>query len=140
MPFSRSISPQSTRRAQRLFKIFFLSVLCELCGELLCFLFDLTGRFFGRRLGRTLLALRSSKSEVGRHEPYKQTPLLLRWLWTIDTKRPLSFFKDRGHNTGDNLLSHPSVGALPSAVAGLTSVFEMGTCVSLHLWSPEWCS
>jgi len=35
MPFSRSISPQSTRRAQRLFKIFFLGVLCELCGELL---------------------------------------------------------------------------------------------------------
>ena len=55
-------------------------------------------------------------------------------------KRPVSFFKDTGHNTGDNLLSHPSVGALPSAVTGLTSVFEKGTCVSLHLWSPEWCS
>ena len=45
MPFSRSISPQSTRRSQRLFKIFFLGVLCELCGELLCFLFDQTGSF-----------------------------------------------------------------------------------------------
>ncbi len=29
--------------------IFFLSVLCELCGELLGFLFDLTGRSFGRQ-------------------------------------------------------------------------------------------
>jgi len=27
------------------FKIFFLGVLCELCGELLCFLFDQTGSF-----------------------------------------------------------------------------------------------
>jgi hypothetical protein len=58
----------------------------------------------------------------------------------IDTKRPVSTFVNTGHNTGDNLLSHPSVGALPSAVTGLTSVFEKGTCVSLHLWSPEWVS
>ena len=43
-----------------------------------------------------------------------------------------------GHKTGDNLLSHPSVGALPLAVEGLTSVFEMGTCVSPHLYSPDW--
>ena len=57
-----------------------------------------------------------------------------------DTKRPASSFDKAGHNTGDNLLSHPSVGALPSAVTGLTSVFEKGTCVSLHLWSPEWCA
>ena len=55
----------------------------------------------------------------------------------VDTKRPVSTFVNTGHNTGDNLLSHPSVGALPSAVTGLTSVFEKGTCVSLHLWSPE---
>jgi len=45
MPFSRSISPQSTRRSERLFKIFFLGVLGELCGDLSGFLFDLTGRF-----------------------------------------------------------------------------------------------
>jgi hypothetical protein len=49
MPFSRRISPQSTRRSQRLSKIFFLGVLCILCGELLCFLFDQTGRFSGLR-------------------------------------------------------------------------------------------
>ena len=60
--------------------------------------------------------------------------------WDECTKRPVSFFKGTGHNTGDNLLSHPSVGALPLAVTGLTSVFEKGTCVSLYLWSPEWCS
>jgi hypothetical protein len=47
MPFSRRISPQSTRRSQRIFKIFFLGVLCDLCGELLCFLFDQTGSIFG---------------------------------------------------------------------------------------------
>jgi hypothetical protein len=55
MPFSRNISPQRTRSSQRLFKIFFLGVLSVLCGELLCFFFDLIGRFFGRRLGGTLL-------------------------------------------------------------------------------------
>ena len=54
------------------------------------------------------------------------------------TKRPVNPFGITGHNTGNNLLSHPSVGALPSAVAGLTSVFEMETCVSPHLWSPDW--
>ena len=42
------------------------------------------------------------------------------------------------HNTGDNLLSHRSVAALPSAHVSLTSVFGKGTCVSLLLWSPEW--
>jgi hypothetical protein len=51
MSFSKSISPQSTRRSQRLFTIFFLGGLCELCGELLCFRFDQTGSFFGQRLG-----------------------------------------------------------------------------------------
>ena len=42
-----------------------------------------------------------------------------------------------GHKTGDDLLSHSSVAALPSAIEGLTSVFGMGTCVSPRLWSPE---
>jgi hypothetical protein len=45
MPFPRSILPQSTRRSQRLLKIFFLGVLGDLCGELLCFLFDQTSSF-----------------------------------------------------------------------------------------------
>jgi len=31
--------------------VFFLGELGELCGELLCLLFDQTGNFFGRRLG-----------------------------------------------------------------------------------------
>jgi hypothetical protein len=34
-----------------LFKILFLGVLCELCGEVLGFLLDQTGSFFGWRLG-----------------------------------------------------------------------------------------
>ena len=45
---------------------------------------------------------------------------------------------DTGHKTGNNLLSHSSEAALPSATEGLTSVFGMETCVSPRLWSPEW--
>jgi hypothetical protein len=41
--------------------------------------------------------------------------------------------EDAGHKTGDDLLSHSSVAALPSAIKGLTSVFGMGTCVSPYL-------
>lgn len=37
------------------------------------------------------------------------------------------------HNTGNDLLSHRIVAALPSAAEGLTSVFGMGTCVSPRL-------
>ena len=37
------------------------------------------------------------------------------------------------HNTGNYLLSHDSVVVLPSAADSLTSVFEMGTCVSSRL-------
>ena len=40
---------------------------------------------------------------------------------------------DTGHKTGNNLLSHSSRAALPSAIEGLTSVFGMETCVSPHL-------
>ena len=40
---------------------------------------------------------------------------------------------DTGHKTGNNLLSHSSVAALPSATEGLTSVFGMETCVSPRL-------
>ena len=41
--------------------------------------------------------------------------------------------EDAGHKTGNNLLSYNSEVVLPSAIEGLTSVFEMETCVSLHL-------
>ena len=54
-----------------------------------------------------------------------------------NAKRPAACFQTAGRKTGDNLLSHLGVEALPSAVAGLTSVFGMETCVSLHLYSPE---
>ena len=37
---------------------------------------------------------------------------------------------------GSDLLSHPPARAVPSAVAGLTSVFGMGTGVTLLLWPP----
>jgi hypothetical protein len=35
----------SHRRERREYLKFFLGALCELCGEMLCFLFDQTGRF-----------------------------------------------------------------------------------------------
>ena len=38
---------------------------------------------------------------------------------------------------GSNLLSHTVTSAVPSALRGLTSVFEMGTGVSLSLWPPS---
>jgi hypothetical protein len=44
-----NISPQRTQSSQRLFKIFLLGDLCALCGELLCFFHDQTGRFFRQR-------------------------------------------------------------------------------------------
>ena len=37
---------------------------------------------------------------------------------------------------GNDLLSHAPTRAVPSAVAGLTSVFGMGTGVTLLLWPP----
>jgi hypothetical protein len=37
---------------------------------------------------------------------------------------------------GDDLLSHPVSGAVPSALEGLTAVFGMGTGVAPPLWSP----
>ena len=49
-------------------------------------------------------------------------------------KRPVpSSIDDTGHKTGNNLLSHSSEAALPSATEGLTSVFGMETCVSPRL-------
>ena len=42
-----------------------------------------------------------------------------------------------GRKTGNNLLSHGSEAALPSATEGLTNVFGMETCVSPRLWSPD---
>jgi hypothetical protein len=38
---------------------------------------------------------------------------------------------------GSVLLSHPVAQAVPSTQGGLTSVFGMGTGVSLSLWPPE---
>jgi hypothetical protein len=44
------------------------------------------------------------------------------------------------NNPGDFLLSHAVARAVPSAPAGLTSVFGMGTGVTLPTKSPEkWC-
>ena len=44
----------------------------------------------------------------------------------IKTKKP-----------GDDLLSHPGAGAVPLALAGLTSLFGMGRGVSPLLESPD---
>ena len=40
-------------------------------------------------------------------------------------------------NFGDVLLSQGVYPQVPSALTGLTSVFEMGTGVTLSLWSPK---
>ncbi len=39
-------------------------------------------------------------------------------------------------NPGCDLLSHPLAGAVPSALAGLTSGFGMGPGVSPPVWQP----
>ena len=39
-------------------------------------------------------------------------------------------------NAGDHLISHTLTRAVPSAQRGLTSVFGMGTGVTLAVWSP----
>mgnify|MGYP001803288953 CR=1 FL=1 len=60
------------------------------------------------------------------------------WRILNDTKKARIFLsEDPGHKPGNNLLSHRIGAALPSATAGLTSVFEMGTCISPRLWSPD---
>ena len=53
---------------------------------------------------------------------------------------PLKFQTRAGfhfNNPGDFLLSHAVTRAVPSAPAGLTSVFGMGTGVTLPTESPE---
>lgn len=51
-----------------------------------------------------------------------------------DTEKPVNLSTVDGlHNTGNYLLSHDSEAVLPSATESLTSVFEMGTCVSSRL-------
>ena len=54
-------------------------------------------------------------------------------------KKTRTFLSENpGHKTGNNLLSHHIVVALPLAIEGLTAVVRMGTGVSPHLSSPEW--
>ena len=47
--FKKNFTAEHAEIAE-IIKNLFLGVLCELCGERLCFLFDQTGSFFGRRL------------------------------------------------------------------------------------------
>ena len=57
----------------------------------------------------------------------------------LKQKKTRTFLSENpGHKTGNNLLSHRIVAALPLAIEGLTAVVGMGTGVSPHLWSPEW--
>src|SRR5438046_10655174 len=58
---------------------------------------------------------------------------------SLKQKRPLKFNPERAsfNNPGDFLLSHTVSRAVPSAPAGLTSVFGMGTGVTLPTKSPE---
>jgi hypothetical protein len=58
--------------------------------------------------------------------------------WISVQKKTRTFLSENpGHNTGNNLLSHSIVAALPLAIEGLTAVVGMGTGVSPHPWSPE---
>ena len=55
-------------------------------------------------------------------------------------KKPLASFDARGFlrfNPGNDLVSHKVALAVPSAQRGLTSVFGMGTGVTLSIQSPE---
>jgi hypothetical protein len=56
-----------------------------------------------------------------------------------NAKSPLELRSQRAsfNNPGDFLLSHTVTRAVPSAPAGLTSVFGMGTGVTLPTKSPE---
>ena len=55
------------------------------------------------------------------------------------TKKPAQLNTERAsfNNPGDFLLSHAVTRAVPSAPTGLTSVFGMGTGVTLPTKSPE---
>ena len=53
-------------------------------------------------------------------------------------KTPTSLAAPRGFfNPGNDLVSHKVALAVPSALRGLTSVFGMGTGVTLSVRSPE---
>ena len=51
----------------------------------------------------------------------------------LNAEKPVILTDNGLHKTGNNLLSHDSGVVLPSAAESLTSVFEMGTCVSSRL-------
>ena len=51
----------------------------------------------------------------------------------VQKKGPITFVIGPPDNAGSDLLSHTVSHAVPSAVAGLTSVFGMGTGVTLIL-------
>src|SRR5713226_7513446 len=55
----------------------------------------------------------------------------------MNQKSPLRLKRAFLNNPGDFLLSHTVSHAVPSAPAGLTSVFGMGTGVTLPTKSPE---
>ena len=58
---------------------------------------------------------------------------------TYYAKKPAQFLTERAfnENPGDYLLSHAATRAVPLAQRGLTSVFGMGTGVTLSTESPE---
>ena len=62
---------------------------------------------------------------IGSQKEKARSPLGRRALWRRSENIP-----------GSDLLSHAPTHAVPSAVAGLTSVFGMGTGVTLLLWPP----
>jgi hypothetical protein len=65
------------------------------------------------------------------------TPCRLSYCVETKARESLTLSRASLNNPGDFLLSHTVTRAVPSAPAGLTSVFGMGTGVTLPTKSPE---
>src|SRR5512136_2361785 len=90
----------------------------------------------GPRTGPRPPAELKERSVSDRYRCGARAPFLNSNLATVRCHgRPSGRPKDK-KKPGNDLLSHSAARAVPSARAGLTSVFGMGTGVSPPLWSP----
>jgi hypothetical protein len=107
-----------------------------------------------RHLGRVSHLTPAGSTEYGvyknegREAAVQVEPLHLQWPIEEDQGRPKDAVNTKGHpsgmafcdaNAGDYLISHTLSRAVPSARRGLTSVFGMGTGVTLAVCSPASC-
>ncbi len=92
------------------------------------------------RLGGVLPRPTGFRARGGRPEASGMLVMLLRPSAGANDGRAKTPRPTRGFDqeySGDVLLSQGATPQVPSALAGLTSVFGMGTGVTLPLWSPE---